>query len=580
MTSTIDDLLKKSQDDATKGVSQDDITALHITEDETSKALLDKMDEIDRRNLEMETLNKARNLNLGYVSLHGIAIAPSILKMIPEEVAREKKAVCFYYSPYKEIRVATPFPEDTSIHKLVQKISDKHNTPAKLFLVSQPSIEEGLDQYKRLPHISRVEQKVEISSKELEKFSSMSRIEDLQSLLAQVSISEMVVAIIAGALHFNASDIHIEAEENQVILRYRLDGIMKEVAILPQDQFKQLSSRIKLLADVMINVTNRPQDGHFAIEQESGRVDVRVSTLPTNFGESIVMRVLRNDITQLKLEQLGLGPHYSELLNREIQRPNGMLVVCGPTGSGKTTTLYAILGSINKQDTKIVTIEDPIEYVVEGISQSQVDSDQGYTFAAGLRSLVRQDPDVILVGEMRDQETVEISINAALTGHLVLSTLHTNDAAGAIPRFLAMGAKPYLLAPATNTIISQRLTRKLCEECKKPAPLDPKYQSRVDELVASMPDSLKQALPNPLTFFTSPGCDVCHGLGYKGRIGIFEIFSMTSELQKMILSTSPSEVEMQEYLHKNGMITMAQDGLLKAVQGITTVEEIFRVAEK
>lgn len=579
MPNTIDDLLKQSQDEATTE-PQSEEQSLHITEDDTAAALDSKMHEIDRRNLEMETLNKARNGQLGYVSLHGISIAPSVLKMIPEDTAREKKVLCFYYAPYKEIRIATPHPEDTSIHEIVQKISDEHNTPAKLFLVSEPSIAEGLDQYKRLPHITRVQQKVEISPAELEKFSSLNKLEDLQALLAQVSISEMVVAIIAGALHFNASDIHIEAEETRIVLRYRLDGIMEEAAILPADRFKQLSSRIKLLADVMINVTSRPQDGHFAIEQDDGRVDVRVSTLPTNFGESIVMRVLRNDITQLQLSQLGLGPHYSKLLEAEIQRPNGMLVVCGPTGSGKTTTLYAILGSMNKQDTKIVTIEDPVEYVVEGINQSQVNAEQGYTFAAGLRSLVRQDPDVILVGEMRDQETVEISINAALTGHLVLSTLHTNDAAGAIPRFLAMGAKPYLLAPATNTVISQRLTRKLCESCKQPKELEPQFKERVDELIASMPESLRTSLPNPLVFYASPGCDVCHGVGYKGRVGIFEIFSMSPELQKIVLSSSPSEVEMQAHLREAGMITMAQDGLIKALQGVTSVEEIFRVAEK
>lgn len=577
MTTTIDDLLKKDSDDSSVNITNDH--GLHITQDETAAALESKMDEMDRRNLETETLQKARGMNLGYVSLHGVSIVPSVIKMIPEEVAREKKVVCFYYAPYKEIRVATPHPEDTSIHGLIQNISNEYNTAAKLFLVSEPSIEEALKQYSRLPHISHVEQKVSISPEELDRFAAMNQVEDLQAELGRVSVSEMVVAIIAGALHFNASDIHIEAEEHQVVLRYRLDGIMEEVAILPKEQFKQLSSRIKLLADVMINVTDRPQDGHFAIEQKNGRVDVRVSTLPTNFGESIVMRVLRNDITQLDLSDIGLGKHYYDLLSHEIKRPNGMLVVCGPTGSGKTTTLYSILRSMNKQDTKIVTIEDPIEYVVDGISQSQVHAEEGYTFAAGLRSLVRQDPDVILVGEMRDQETVEIAINAALTGHLVLSTIHTNDAAGAIPRFLAMGAKPYLLAPATNTIIAQRLTRKLCESCKKPAQLDADSQKRVDELISNMPESIRQSLQNPLTFYTHTGCNQCHGMGYKGRIGIFEIFTMTPELQKIVLSSTPSEVAMQEYLHEKGMITMAQDGVLKALQGITTIEEVFRVTD-
>jgi len=385
---------------------------------------------------------------------------------------------------------------------------------------------------------------------------------------------------VAAGVQFNASDIHIESEQAELIIRYRIDGVLHEAARVGTELHQPISSRVKLLSDLKINVTNRPQDGHFTITTEKGNIDVRVSTLPTNYGESIVMRILRSDIALLKLTSLGLNQYNYDFIKKEITQPNGMLVVCGPTGSGKTTTLYAILGEIKTSENKIVTIEDPIEYQIPGISQSQVNNEKKYTFAAGLRSLVRQDPDVILVGEMRDHETVEISINAALTGHYVLTTMHTNDAAGAIPRYLSMDAKPYLLAPALNTVVAQRLIRLLCNECKKETPLAEEYKERVDTLIEKIPENVRSTLPSTRTFYSSPGCTACQGLGYKGRTGIFEIFSVTPEIEKSILSGELSSIEIKKLLATQGMITMTQDGIIRALKGETTVAEVFRVIQE
>jgi type II secretory ATPase GspE/PulE/Tfp pilus assembly ATPase PilB-like protein len=308
------------------------------------------------------------------------------------------------------------------------------------------------------------------------------------------------------------------------------------------------------------------------------RIDIRASFLPTNFGESVVMRLLRSSAVGLEFNDLGIRGRSFDQLKREVERPNGMIITTGPTGSGKTTTLYAILKKLNNQEIKIITIEDPIEYQLAGVNQSQ--TSKNYTFAQGLRSIVRQDPDIIMVGEIRDLDTAEIAIQAALTGHLVLSTIHTNDAAGTVPRFLSMGAKPYLLAPALNAMIGQRLVRKICAQCKQEIKLDDEILKRVKDLLNELAEADKKKIDfDKLTFYQGDGCEACQGLGFKGRIGIYEVLTMNQEIEKLILSGQASEYDMRDNAKKNGMITMVQDGLLKALDGITSVEEVFRVAE-
>jgi len=402
----------------------------------------------------------------------------------------------------------------------------------------------------------------------------------LAAKIKDVSTTDLITFIIAGAVESKVSDIHIEAEEKDVKIRFRIDGILQDVAKLDREQWKQIISRVKLLSSLKINVTTRPQDGRFTIFLDGEDTDVRISTIPTAYGESVVMRILRSSVVGLKFEDLGFRGKSYEEMNRQIERPNGMIVTTGPTGSGKTTTLYAILNQLNEPGSKIITLEDPVEYRLEGINQSQMDPSKDYTFAKGLKSILRQDPDIIMVGEIRDLETAEIAIQAALTGHLLLSTIHTNSASGAIPRFLSMGVKPFLLAPALNAIIAQRLVRKICPKCKEEYKPTDEESKRVKEVLGALPESSgeKVNLSN-LKFFKGKGCDACNGLGYKGRVGIYEVFIMNKEVEAIILSAEVSEYKMQEIAVKNGMVTMAQDGLLKAADGITTIEEVFSVAE-
>jgi type II secretory ATPase GspE/PulE/Tfp pilus assembly ATPase PilB-like protein len=382
----------------------------------------------------------------------------------------------------------------------------------------------------------------------------------------------------AAAIKSGSSDVHIEAEEKEIKVRFRIDGILHDAVVLSSDLWKKIISRMKILSAVKINVSDKPQDGRITIFTKKERIDIRASFLPTAYGESVVMRLLRSSSVGMAFEDLGIRSRAYEQLRREVERPNGMIITTGPTGSGKTTTLYAILKKLNKAETKIITIEDPIEYQLNGVNQSQ--TSEKYTFAHGLRSIVRQDPDVIMVGEIRDLETAEIAIQAALTGHLVLSTIHTNDAAGTVPRFLSMGTKPFLLAPALNAIIGQRLVRVNCKHCSAPEELNEEKLSRVKEILEKLPAEEKEKIDfNNLKFVRGRGCPACQNIGYKGRIGIYEIMTMNAELEKIILSGNASEYDMRDSGTKNGMVTMVQDGLLKALDGITSVDEVFRVAE-
>jgi type II secretory ATPase GspE/PulE/Tfp pilus assembly ATPase PilB-like protein len=313
---------------------------------------------------------------------------------------------------------------------------------------------------------------------------------------------------------------------------------------------------------------------------EKDKMDIRVSTMPTAWGESVVMRLLKSSSVGLSFDQLGLRASAYKRLKREIDKPQGMVVTTGPTGSGKTTTLYAILNTLNTPDTKIITLENPIEYRMVGIAQSQIDHSKDYTFAKGLRAILRQDPNVIMVGEIRDLETAETAVQAALTGHLLLSTIHTNDAAGAIPRFLSMGLQPFLLAPALNAIIGQRLVRKICVDCKTEMTLDLETLERVKAALQNIPENSGEPIPDVTTlkFYEGKGCTKCNKIGYKGRVGIYEIFTKNPEIEALILSGNVSEYQMKDIKHKAGMLSMGQDGLLKALEGATSVAEVLRVA--
>jgi type II secretory ATPase GspE/PulE/Tfp pilus assembly ATPase PilB-like protein len=398
-----------------------------------------------------------------------------------------------------------------------------------------------------------------------------------ESSQLQKSATELLEIVFGAAVFYKASDIHLEPEESFVKLRFRLDGVLQDMLHFTKSLQKPLVTRLKIMSQLKLNVETVPQDGRITFYYQDSPIDVRVSTLPSAWGEEVVMRLLGTGAVSLKVEALGFRKEQQEILDRSLQKPNGMIVTTGPTGSGKTTTLYAFINQLNEPGVKIITLEDPVEYKLEGIVQTPIDHSHDFDFAKGLRAILRQDPDIVMVGEIRDQETAETALQAALTGHLVLSTLHTNDASGAIPRLINMGVKPVVAAPALAVVIAQRLVRKICQACKTEAKLDPHLLKRVELILNQIPATSKIIVPKQWKFYHSPGCKECHNLGYQGRIGIYEVLENTEKIQELIFKQA-SMVEFKKAAIEQGMLTMAQDGLLKALEGITDVEEVFRVA--
>lgn len=561
----------------------DDKSTIQLSDKKTSAAFDEKMQEMEHQQKERMVQVQASMLGVPYINLEKFPIPQETLKLIPKSQAMELHAMPFYHTS-AEIRVAAIRPGTPEILKLTQDLQKQFNVPVHLYITSEHSFEIASKLFDKLPKIKKVVKGVEITEDELQAYGAdIRRLSDLQNKILGVNVSDMVTALIAMGLQMRASDIHIESEEEDVKIRYRIDGVLHDAAVLSHDTFPKISNRIKLLSRLKLNVVTEPQDGRFTIYLTDDKIDVRVSTLPTSYGESIVMRILKASAAGLKFEDLGLRGSAYKRLEKETLKPNGMIITTGPTGSGKTTTLYSILLKLNTPETKIITLEDPIEYKLEGINQSQVDKKRNYDFSGGLRAILRQDPDVIMVGEIRDFETADTAINASLTGHLVISTLHTNSAAGAIPRFLSMGVKPFLLSPSLNAIIGQRLVRRVCSECKHAQVLDAEMQQQVMEILSSTPDEdlgeYKGKSIDELTFFVGAGCDACNGLGYRGRVGIYEIMTMTKEIEAIISSETISEYAIQEIAVKQGMVSMVQDGVLKTLEGLTTLEEVFRVAQ-
>lgn len=556
-------------------------TTLHVASPEIEEALAEKMGQISLKEKEQETQRKAASFGLGYINLVGFPIGPETIATIPRADAERLRVVCFLRTA-TQIRLATPDLSNPEITSLAEALAARYHAQTEVYAVSDHSLQSALKLYDRLPKIVKHSSDIEIAESDVERFrQQIHDIRDLDQALQKISITDTFIFLLAGAIQARASDIHIEAEGEDVRVRYRIDGVLTPVAKLPAERWPRIIARIKLMAGLKLNITTIPQDGRITVFLRDDKVDIRVSTLPTAFGESVVLRLLRSSATTITYDELGLRGRAYDQLKEEVERPNGMVIVTGPTGSGKTTTLYAILNQLNNPATKIITLEDPIEYKLPGINQSQVQWSKDYTFAKGLRSILRQDPDIIMVGEIRDLETADTAIQAALTGHLVLSTVHTNDAAGAVPRFLSMGTKPFLLAPALNAVVAQRLVRKICTYCQIEDKLGTETLTRVKQLLGSIPASsgYAPAADRPLKFVKGAGCNRCHGLGYFGRLGIFEILQVNEEVEKTILGGSVSEYQMRDISQHQGMITMVQDGLLKALDAITTVEEVFRVAQ-
>lgn len=412
---------------------------------------------------------------------------------------------------------------------------------------------------------------------------SVKNIEDLKKKVAgyaDQNITNLLDVILFGAINLDVSDLHLEPQEEESKLRIRLDGVLQDVVFFDQEVYRHLISRLKLLSKLKLNITDKPQDGRFTIEIDDSLIEVRTSSIPAEYGESIVMRLL-NPKNLIEVDQLGLRKDLYKIFEKEIQKPNGMIIVTGPTGSGKTTTLYAFLKKIQNPEIKIITIEDPIEYHLKGISQTQVAPEKGYDFSDGLRSIVRQDPDVILVGEIRDLETAKIALQAALTGHLVLSTLHTNDAAGTIPRLVDLGTDTASIAPALKMAVAQRLVRKVCKKCSTLSKPTEKELNQIKKGLKELPEEIKLPDLNKIEIarVNEKGCEACNFTGYKGRQGLFEAFLVDSEMEKFIL-TNPPVSSIRDLAIKKGMVTMYQSGLIDVVLGNTTIEEVMRVVEE
>ncbi len=545
--------------------------------------LADKIQTFDLETAEREVKQHASMLGVPYIQLDGFPIGPEIISILPEETARKNNVVAFFRLE-NQMRVGALDPTSPGTLTVLTQLEQEHpGTNIVAYMVSPRSLAKALELYKNVTKVQEVEYGVHITAEQLKQYEKeITSYDILEQRLKTTNMTDVFAMLVSMALTSGSSDIHIEAEKESAVVRFRIDGVLIVVAHLPLTELPRLVSRVKAIAELKLNITEIPQDGRISIEFEGGEnLDIRVSTLPSAFGESIVMRLLKSSSVGLSFEDLGMRPLQFARLKAEIEKPNGMIITTGPTGSGKTTTLYAILNKLNTEDTKIITLENPVEYKLKGIVQSQVDPSKKYTFALGLRAILRQDPDVVMVGEIRDLETAKTAVEASLTGHIMLSTIHTNDAAGAVPRFLGMGVEGIFLAPALNAVIGQRLVRRVCSNCVESYTPTAEEITRATEWIAAIPEKSGEEKPDITTvdWKHGKGCVKCANTGYKGRVGIYEIFTMNAEIEQEILSSAISEYRMKELLHETGMVTMGQDGILKAVEGITTLDEIFRVAK-
>lgn len=524
-------------------------------------------------------------LGIPFINLEKEKIDPETLRIIPEPIARRHNIVAFKKKD-KDLEVAMLNPEDLSTIDFIKKQSNLRITPR---LTNTASIKHALQQYQK----SLEAEFGEIIQKETAQLSTSSEKsanegngEDLKKIAEDLPIIKIVDTLLRHAILQKASDIHVEPLEKEVVVRYRIDGILREAMVLPKTVAAGIVARIKVLSNLKLDEHRLPQDGRFKAESEDYKVSFRVSILPISEGEKIVIRLLPEGSKGFSLEKLGFHGKGLEDIHRNIQRPTGMILATGPTGSGKTTTLYTVLDILNTPEVNISTIEDPVEYRMPRINQSQVKPDIGYTFANGLRSLLRQDPDIIMVGEIRDNETASLAINASLTGHLVFSTLHTNSAAGALPRLLDMKVEPFLIASTVNTIIAQRLVRTLCQDKEsyilsktELATLEKEVDlERVHNVLEEEGIVKKGATWKDIPFYKPKPSSECAD-GYHGRIGIHEVLLVTDTIKQLIMQNATAD-QIEKQAKSEGMVNMLEDGIVKAVQGITTIEEILRVTRE
>lgn len=531
---------------------------------------------IKRRLVSETDLVKARaaSLNLPFVNLNDKAISPDVVSYIPEPVARRYVLVPFQFDEKLSLlSVAMVDPLDFQVVEFLEKKTGKKIAPHFALAAEIKTVMDSLYQQNIGADVTaalRETQTPQVKTYEAGR---------LGEVIREAPIAQIVSAILEQSLRIRSSDIHIEPQLGDTRVRFRVDGILQERLSLPRRLHESVVSRIKILSDMKIDEKRVPQDGRFNFKMGETEVDLRVSTLPTVHGEKIVMRILKKSGGIPGLTELGLRALALKHLDESIHKPHGVVLVTGPTGSGKTTTLYSVLSKINNAKVNILTLEDPVEYEISGINQVQINPQAGLNFATGLRSFLRQDPNVILVGEIRDKETAELCIQAALTGHLVFSTLHTNNAAGAIPRLIDLGSEPFLVASALNAVVGQRIARQICQACKEAYVPDEQVIQNIRSVLGKLlPANYEIKLYKGSGVNGASPCQTCGGAGYWGRIGIFELFPISDAISHLILARAPAN-EIEQQIIKEGMITMKQDGFVKALEGITTLEEVLRVAE-
>ncbi|KKU13293.1 MAG: General secretory pathway protein E [Microgenomates group bacterium GW2011_GWC2_45_8] len=538
------------------------------------------LDELVERSGTVDSVNlvktKAKIYNIPYVSLTELASSPEALAKIPESVSEYYKALPFQFDPKnQQLSVAMANPLDL---QAVGFLEAKAQTKILPFMaVEEELIEEIPRRYSQ--GLSAEVSQVLKESADTESSHRILDVEKIGEVIREAPIAKIVATILDFAVKARASDVHIEPLEEHTRVRYRIDGILMEKLVLPKKVHEAVISRIKILAELKIDERRLPQDGRFTFRADDQEVDLRVSSLPTVDGEKIVMRLLRKTSNVPTLGELGIRGMALKNIEDSIKVPHGIVLITGPTGSGKTTTLYSVLHILNTSKVNIVTLEDPVEYQIDGVNQVQINPKAGLTFATGLRSFLRQDPNIIMVGEIRDNETADLAIQASLTGHLVFSTLHTNSASGALPRLLDMQAEPFLLASSMTCVAAQRVVRKICESCREaytpPAPileeikhvLGPMYEAYVSKLGGK-----------PATLSRGRKCEACGETGYRGRVGIFEVLKVTEKIGKLILERAPA-IQIEQAAVLDGMVLMEQDGYLKALDGMTSLEEVMRVAK-
>lgn len=537
---------------------------------------------LNREQEERHTEELAKKLNLPYAMLVGYPLTEEILSYIPEQIAIEHYIIPFL-KVGKTLKIGAVNPSSPEFKKYLAQLSKDTGLEFLVTVISNASFYYGISVYEQFRKAEIAKEKAAEETPEKSWFNEIKDLKTAAGVAKSTSTTKLLEVIILGAAKTKSSDIHVEPGENDFLVRYRIDGILQDVVRLPLPAYKQLISRIKFMSKLRMDITDKPQDGRFTVTAPDGDIDLRVSFMPSTWGEAVVIRLLGQEKSILQLDKLGFRPDALAAIRQAISKPYGMILTSGPTGSGKTSTLYAILTELKKPGVKIITLENPVEYRIEGIEQSQVNPEGGYQFPDGLRASLRQDPDILMVGEIRDVETAETAIQAALTGHLMISTIHANSAPAVFARLLEIGVKPFLLSGSVNLIMAQRLVRKICPKCLERYTPRPEVWQEVKKVLEPIKDRLsaeeqKLLASENVALNKGKGCEECNGTGFLGRQVIIETL-VPNETIEALIAKQATIAEFTKVAQEQGMITMEQDGLSKVLQGLTTIEEVWRVTK-